>query len=367
MKRFLFGPFVFLLLSSTASGLGSVVSRFYVYNKSYYTWQEAQTYCRSFHTDLAILLELSDGDKMVMEQYDAWTGLHRGGEGTQADDWKWSTGSKLLYSEWALDEPNSTDRCAYVHYDSRKFYHTDCQEYYYFFCYNLWKNKWSQVFISQSKTWSDALEFCRRHYIDFIFYPTAASLRNVNGRNFPVWIGLHRDGDTWKWSSGSSDFRRWSGPTAADIGDCAFIYSSNKDMATQNCYERLPFICVDDNVLLVKESKTWEEALEHCRRLASSNSSQPQYDLLSVQPGEDHHYIMGKAMKADTEELWVGLRFLAGHWLWVTGADMLYTDLPECPLEGSHCGALTKTNMTIMETRDCTEKKNFLCYKTENV
>ncbi|XP_039652092.1 struthiocalcin-1-like [Perca fluviatilis] len=114
----------------------------------------------------------------------------------------------------------------------------------------------------------------------------------------------------------------------------------------------------------IKENKTWEEALEHCRALSSTSQPTLRYELVSVQPGEDQDYVMNRVMEAETEEVWAGLRFLAGEWLWVNGASMLYSDLPLCPPLVQHCGALSKNNTGSMETKDCSEKRNFLCYST---
>lgn len=72
-------------------------------------------------------------------------------------------------------------------------------------------------------------------------------------------------------------------------------------MATQNCSGQFPFICFRDNLVLVKENKTWEEALEHCRALKSPYYASTLYDLISVQPGEDHNYMINKIKEANTE------------------------------------------------------------------
>lgn len=64
-------------------------------------------------------------------------------------------------------------------------------------------------------------------------------------------------------------------------------------MSTQDCNARFPFVCLRENLLLVRENKTWEEALEHCR--ASG------YELLSVQPGEDHRTVMDYVNEAETD------------------------------------------------------------------
>ncbi|XP_049905367.1 dromaiocalcin-1-like [Epinephelus moara] len=135
-------------------------------------------------------------------------------------------------------------------------------------------------------------------------------------------------------------------------------------MATQDCSARFPFVCLKDNLVLVKENKTWEEALEHCRALRSPTYYHLRYELVSVQPGQDHSYIITRIMEADTEEVWAGLRFLAGHWLWVNSVSMSYSDLPVCPSEGQHCGVLSKNDTGSMEIIDCAERRNFLCYST---
>lgn len=62
-------------------------------------------------------------------------------------------------------------------------------------------------------------------------------------------------------------------------------------------------------------------------------------------------------------QVWTGLRFLAGKWLWVNGADQLYSDLPLCPDMKHHCGALSKNDTGQIDPMDCTEKLNFLCYR----
>ncbi|XP_072237253.1 C-type mannose receptor 2-like, partial [Leuresthes tenuis] len=213
----------------------------------------------------------------------------------------------------------------------------------------------------ESKTWSEAQEYCRKNYDDLASLTSANMEAAVVEQDFPIWTGLHRDGGTWKWSAGLSDYTNWKSGEPGDSGDCVSISSKTKEMSTQSCDARLPVFCYSDNVVLVKENKTWEEALEHCRTLTYNNL---RFDLLSVQPGDEHDFVMGKILEANTEEVWTGLRFLAGEWLWVNGADMLYTGLPPCPILWQHCGALSKINTGSVKPVDCMERKNFLCYSS---
>uniref|UniRef100_A0A3Q3MD01 C-type lectin domain-containing protein n=1 Tax=Labrus bergylta TaxID=56723 RepID=A0A3Q3MD01_9LABR len=86
--------------------------------------------------------------------------------------------------------------------------------------------------------------------------------------------------------------------------------------------------------------KTWEEALEHCRETHT--------DLTSLN-SETERLLALSEIQHDriTERVWIGLRFLGDHWLWVNGDPLVYEAWPEgdqehqCPLR-KRCGALTK-------------------------
>ncbi|XP_032377794.1 uncharacterized protein LOC116693151 [Etheostoma spectabile] len=246
---------------------------------------------------------------------------------------------------------------------------TDCDEAHFFFCHHQLDGPGNNVhytytFIPEAKSWPEARQYCKTDSNrDLATFQSYSDLRDtLDPQDYPVWIGLYRDEGTWKWSSGVSEYRNWVGNPGSD--DCGSISSETKQMSTQNCAARFPSLCHTDNLVLVKENETWEGALEHCRRLNSTSRPNLRYELVSVQPGGDHDYVMNRVMEADTEEVWAGLRFLAGEWLWVNGASVLYPDLPLCPLEVQHCGALSKNNTGSVETRDCSERRNFLCYST---
>uniref|UniRef100_A0A8C4NST7 C-type lectin domain-containing protein n=1 Tax=Dicentrarchus labrax TaxID=13489 RepID=A0A8C4NST7_DICLA len=350
-----------LLFSSTVSGLGSVVWRKYAYIRSHLTWEDAQSFCRSsnWYTDLATIYTQSDLDQLFLDGYDSWIGLHKPG----AYKWYWSDGEINDFYKWADKQPDYRKDCASVNYGHKRFYSNECDGYLFFICHDHHNNNYDYTFIPQSKTWSEAQQYCQDHFDDLATIKKDSDLDSaVNQQDFPVWTALRTDGEVWKWSAGLLQYRKWASDEPRDNGDCVSISSVSKTMATQKCSDRFPFICLRDNLILVKENKTWEEALEHCRSLKTSFYPHYSYELVSVQPGEDHNYMMNKVMEANTEKVWTGLRFLAGHWLWVNRADMSYPDLSLCPLEEQHCGALSKNNTGSVETTDCTEKLNFLCY-----
>ncbi|XP_061564869.1 C-type mannose receptor 2-like [Cololabis saira] len=355
MRRGLSVAFLLLLCSITVSGLGSVVRSHHRYIEKFNTWEKAQEFCKHHYTDLATIYSESDASSLNMKGYHAWIGLHKDKSILQ-HGWVWSDGEEHTFPSWSQNQPHYNEECAVLSYN-KKLYGKSCSGYCFFFCHKIEGTSTSYTFFNESKTWAEAKEYCNAdgQYLAGIGKEDLGTA--LGEKDFPVWIGKHKNGDTWKWSTGMSDYTNWKTGMPDNSGDCVSISSLNKKMATQNCSDRLPFLCFLENVILVKENKTWEEALEYCRGLLSPAS---RYDLLSVQPG-DEQYVMNKVLAASTEEVWTGLRFLAGEWLWMNGADILY-DLPLCPVYGHHCGAMSKSDTGSVEPRDCSEKKNFLCY-----
>ncbi|XP_047436733.1 macrophage mannose receptor 1-like [Mugil cephalus] len=354
MKISISGPLLLLLLilSGTSSVLGLGASRFYTYVDIYMSWQDSRNYCKGLNAngDLATVLtpEVKGAN---LDQYKAWVGL------ALRQDGKWKWDNEWYIVSWADDEPDDGDRCGYVSYNSKRLHGTSCGEYFFFIC----DTGSDYTFVSQSKTWSEARQYCADNGDELASIPLQTDVHDAATKhNFPIWIGLRRDDENeWQWAKALSEYRDWADNEPSDAGDCVSIYSSERTIAAQNCTTRLPFLCYWDNIVLVKEEKTWEEALEVCRDLGSPG----QYDLASVEPGDDLDYLMYQILEADTDEVWSGLRFLAGSWMWVDGAQQKFPDLPDCPQLKKRCGAFLKNNSGTVEPRDCTERKNILCYQ----
>ncbi|XP_063756168.1 hepatic lectin-like [Eleginops maclovinus] len=68
------------------------------------TWTEAQSYCRTHHTDLASVRNMVDNYEVVkvLPGGAAWIGLSR-------DTWKWSDRSHSSFRYWEQYEPNFKD------------------------------------------------------------------------------------------------------------------------------------------------------------------------------------------------------------------------------------------------------------------
>ena len=161
-------------------------------------------------------------------------------------------------------------------------------------------------------SWLDAQETCTKNGM------VLSTVTQSNHHKFTKsgWIGLHspntsgRDTskDIWKWIGEDSDFRKWA-PGTPYYENCGYLSTVTGKWRSATCTGLGPFICFTDNLILVKENKTWEEALEHCRAIGSDDPSQynhyrdHQYDLVSLQSEDDHRYARDKLQDASTNEV----------------------------------------------------------------
>ncbi|MEQ2203164.1 hypothetical protein XENOCAPTIV_025834 [Xenoophorus captivus] len=295
MKSSLLGPLVLLALSSIlVSG-----SKYYIPIKLGLTWEEAQNFCKRHYTDLATISYESEANSMDLKQYLVWSGLKRDKE--LHNWWRWSDG-KFYPPDWATDEPNKGS-CAAVNFNNKKLYARSCDNHRMFVCSNVT----GYTFVKEAKTWNDALNYCKYYHRNLASFRSNDMNKIFTQQDFPLWVGMRREaGGSFTWISGSSKYENWKTGEPSNMGNCTTISSLTKLMATEDYGLSLPFVCIQEgniNVILVKESKSWEEALEHCRGLNSSGFG---FDLISVQPGDEQENIMNKVMEADTKEVGSG-------------------------------------------------------------
>uniref|UniRef100_A0AAQ6AQZ9 C-type lectin domain-containing protein n=1 Tax=Amphiprion ocellaris TaxID=80972 RepID=A0AAQ6AQZ9_AMPOC len=186
-----------------------------------------------------------------------------------------------------------------------------------FFCIAVEGDIGKHIYISKSLNWNDAQAYCRRYHTDLSFFNRQSDidrLRKDVGRNISRgWIGLHRDPDdtAWVWSGGGHiTYQNW-----------AAGQPNNHKGKQKN--------------VVIKPDGTWND-------------------------------LNGKTeIKNITERVWIGLRFLGDHWMWVNGDPLEYEAWSQeggqdhqCPIR-KRCGALT--NERLWENRDCQEKLYFIC------
>lgn len=230
------------------------------------------------------------------------------------------------------------------------------------------------VHVSLQITWFEAQRYCREHHTDLITFRNKSDLNALQSPcNYSAlcWIGLQRDGNdphVWNWSDGEeSSFKNWNvkkNQPDNHYGNENCVVMGQVFWHDLQCDSQKAFLCYEDNPILVKENKTWEEALEHCRTLNTDPSSRNMnfnhlYDLPHMNFVGDNLDAKKGFQGSQTPEVWIGLRFLAGTWLWVNEVP-LQKQLPACPAPGMYCGTMSKTG-ELLPLRDCLERRNFFC------
>ncbi|XP_043972919.1 macrophage mannose receptor 1-like [Gambusia affinis] len=230
-------------------------------------------------------------------------------------------------------------------------------------------------FPSQKLTWEKARQYCQKHHIDLVTWdtvdPNLLTTWLLEEGFINVWIGLHRDPEeslVWRWinvktgigltGDDVSRSRNW-GLAQAIGASCGSYNSLTKTWESSLCSLEKPFVCYADNLVVVTENKTWEDALNHCREMTNKSFK---FDLLSVTNSSDYGYVSDRLYRATTDEVWTGLRFLGGEWWWSDGESLDHQEmLPDCPSQWQHCGTVSKNNTTNWTRRDCSERRNFIC------
>ncbi|KAL3060607.1 hypothetical protein OYC64_015042 [Pagothenia borchgrevinki] len=240
---------------------------------------------------------------------------------------------------------------------------------------------------AQRMNWSEARLYCQRNHVDLV----AGNIVDISGLNGSllnlrqVWMGLRRvprNDSAWRWI----DPKGGEGVSGGDFSqsvlwaqgepryaDCGSFDPVNQKFYSKACSTELPFLCYDDNLVVVNENKTWEDALKHCRKMESPCEDEPspciyKHDLLSLEVLVEYNYVRDRIYKATTDEVWTSLRFLGGEWRWSNGQQLEdQTMLPDCPSQWKHCGTLSKHDTNHWITRNCLERRNFICYRYKTV
>ncbi|XP_058247622.1 uncharacterized protein LOC131354242 isoform X2 [Hemibagrus wyckioides] len=188
-------------------------------------------------------------------------------------------------------------------------------------------------YIPIKMNWTDAQNYCRGTYTDLAAIATAEESQAVieiaktYQNNF--WIGMNKilAYDSWGWCDGEqTNIFNWIPGV-------------------------FPFLC-HWNIILVKQNKTWEEALQYCMKnylgLACPSSASK---ILFTET---------EAAQSQTVSVWTGLHFMNGRWFWLSWETTMIS-LPSCPVKNYRCGARNLKTHT-WENRHCNEKLNFICY-----
>ncbi|KAF6717722.1 C-type mannose receptor 2 [Oryzias melastigma] len=262
--------------------------------------------------------------------------------------WKWSQ-PEVQFNEsqkngWNENEPNDsgTENCGTI-WTNRKWADLSCNEKRPFVCYDE-RNSSHAIYAKEERNWTDAQNFCRSYHTDLL--SGAEQIKNLNGvkkeQLFPngskydlVFFGLFRD--AWQWSDGNnSSFRFWNlnYDDEKNVSSCVMLNEKGR-WNSEKCTETHHFVCHDDHVILINESRTWEEALYYCRHHYN--------DLITITNLEEQRWVQEKTKNATTPYVWTGLRYTCtlGFWFWVSDEVVRYKNwaspeqVNECDMSGA--------------------------------
>ncbi|XP_034001453.1 macrophage mannose receptor 1-like [Trematomus bernacchii] len=343
------------------------------------TWEEAQSYCREHFTDLATVSDMRDVERLTnsSQTTGAWIGLRSINE-SDIKEWHWSLpGEKYNPTEcdpecgpeWAPNQPSNhvknPENCVVIR-ALKKWHDVHCPETHKFICYNETGQQKYFVIDEPELNWLQAQSYCRENHTDLV-----SGITHINSTEFKelvdeftdhhgfsnLWIGLFRD--TWSWSDGKNvSFRHWDPDSSKDEASktCAMTTPNGK-WSSDICTYPKPFYCYDDKVILINESKTWDEALTYCR--------ENHHDLVSITDRHQQRWVQERAKMADTEFVWLGMRYTCtlDLWFWVNDRLVCYHNWAQDNMD-EQCGmaGVMKRDGKWYTTAD-NEKFNFICAK----
>ena len=112
-----------------------------------------------------------------------------------------------------------------------------------------------------------------------------------------------------------------------------------------------------DKVILIRENKTWEEALYYCR--------DNHHDLVSITNHHQQRWVQERAKNADSPYVWLGLRYTCtlDFWFWVSDEFVSYKNWAssvqkdECDMSGAMETGGKHNWFSVHDN----EKYNFIC------
>ncbi|KAL0183709.1 hypothetical protein M9458_019405, partial [Cirrhinus mrigala] len=229
--------------------------------------------------------------------------------------------------------------------------------------YGLSSSLKQHYFVNEEKKWLCAQLHCQTYFHALSTFPGESQerrfLANATSQTSDAWVGLYRKPRTevWKWSEHlDAEQISWDTDPAMIQPDnlsnqnCAFLHKDHKKLHNERCNMRQPFFCMT-NFVLVRQNMTWDRALEYCRTHYN--------DLATLNTEERMNSALLEVTQAQTDYVWTGLRYLAGHWFWVSGHGLYYTawyqnNHPQCPARDLRCGALDKETR-LWKHRNCEE------------
>lgn len=120
---------------------------------------------------------------------------------------------------------------------------------------------------------------------------------------------------------------------------------------------KLTFSFTDSPFVLVKENKTWEDALYYCR--------DKHRDLASILDQETQAWAELEAEEAQTDLVWLGLHYtcILEFWFWVEDHRLDFSRLADETTECDRSAAMERNEDHRWFSMSDYDKFNFICLK----
>uniref|UniRef100_A0AAV2LW07 C-type lectin domain-containing protein n=1 Tax=Knipowitschia caucasica TaxID=637954 RepID=A0AAV2LW07_KNICA len=233
-------------------------------------------------------------------------------------------------------------------------------------------------FIEQSKSWSEAQQYCREHFTDLATIQREEDLSRVHIPAGQVaWIGLHDDpaawfkvmtnaSNSWRWSVtgatspggfqnwNTADPDKWSGKEACVIiADSKWIDILCPINAHCLCFKVQEG--VKQFILVSNYSRTWLGCQSMCR--------QNYQDLAQIESAEENQAAM--TASAGVAYAWIGL--YRNIWLWSDLSNSSFRNWklgsPNNMDNNEHCVLMNEDGL--MEDDTCSEPQSFVCHEVK--
>ncbi|XP_033471131.2 secretory phospholipase A2 receptor [Epinephelus lanceolatus] len=165
----------------------------------------------------------------------------------------------------------------------------------------------------------------------------------AEGPEESVWLGLRKDRNT-TWSDGSPvNFSNSSVNVTDEEQMCEAI--DNNTWTGSNCSDRKYFMCYKgNNYTLVKENRTWCQALQYCRKHFD--------DLVSIRNETENDDVI---RKGESTSFWIGL--LHDNWEWEEGGCSSYREWTNTesrdPEDPEECTVSSPDNPKLLHKYHC--------------
>ncbi|KAI7812813.1 putative C-type lectin domain family 20 member A [Triplophysa rosa] len=195
-----------VLLLTALGELVSALIREHFYVNSVLTWFQAQTYCRTYYTDLSTFSCEEEYLRFLNTkgyQRNGWIGLYKEPSAVLYD--QWSDGNPITYTLLLQNPTANYAQCVYVSVEARSWEAVDCfPSVGPFFCYQVS----DLILVTENKSWEKALDYCRENYIDLASLSSQTDLlaasKTVNGITVNVWTSLRFLAGVWFWINGET-------------------------------------------------------------------------------------------------------------------------------------------------------------------